>query len=72
MIEVVAEKLKASLKPDDLALLQGVLVEICSARGEEITSPELEKYADNLIILFQSGIRVRRQLVAMLTGQIFP
>jgi hypothetical protein len=42
MIEEVAQKLKASLRPDDLALLQSVLIEVCSARGEEITSLEAE------------------------------
>jgi hypothetical protein len=72
MIEEVAEKLKASVRSDDLALLQGVLIKVCCVRGQEITSPEAEKHAKNMLMLYQSGIRNRHQLFAILTGQMFP
>ena len=72
MIEEDAQKLKASLTSDDLALLQSVLIKVCCARGEEITSREAEKHAKNMLMLYQSGIRHRHQLFAMLTGRKFP
>jgi hypothetical protein len=72
MIEEVAQTLKASLRPDDLALLQSVLIKVCSAGGKEITSLEAEKHAQNMLMLYQSGIRNRHQLFAMLTGRKFP
>lgn len=72
MIHDVAEKLKSSLSPDDLAILQNVLIRVCEIRGEEIASIEAEGHAKDLIMLFQSGVRSSRQLVAMLTGRRFP
>ncbi|KQW26310.1 hypothetical protein ASE36_20185 [Rhizobium sp. Root274] len=72
MILKVAQKLKAPLRPDDLALLQSALVKVCEIRHQEITSPQAEENAKVLITLFQSGIRNRYQLVAMLTGRKFP
>jgi hypothetical protein len=72
MIHEVALKLKAPLRPDDLALLQNALAKICEIRGYAITSPHAEENAKVLITLFQSGIRNRHQLIAMLTGRRFP
>ena len=72
MIFEVAQKLKTPLRPDDLALLQNALVKVCDIRGEAITSPQAEENARVLITLFQSGIRNRHQLIAMLTGRRFP
>lgn len=72
MILEVAQKLQAPLRPDDLALLQNALIEVCEIRGEDISSLEAEEHAKVLIMLFQSGIRRRHQLIAMLTGRRLP
>jgi hypothetical protein len=72
MIHEVAQKLQAPLRPDDLALLQNALIKVCEIRGEEITSLEAQEHAKVTIMLFQSGIRNRHQLIAMLTGRRFP
>lgn len=72
MIDEVAQKLKAPLRPDDLELLQNALIKVCEFGGTEITSLEAEEHAKVLIMLFQSGVRSNRQLVAMLTGRRFP
>lgn len=72
MILEVAQKLKAPLRPDDLALLQNVLVKVCEMRHHDISSAQAEENAKVLITLFQSGIRNRHQLIAMLTGRRFP
>jgi hypothetical protein len=72
MIQEVAQKLKAPLRPEDLALLQKALITVCEIRGEEITSVVAEEHAKLMITLFQSGIRNRHQLIAMLTGRRFP
>ncbi len=72
MIHEVAHKLDATLRPDDLAVLQNALVRVCELRGEDPTSAKAEQHAKLLIMLYQSGIRNRHQLVAMLTGRKFP
>lgn len=72
MIHDVAKRLDAALRPEALSVLQTVLVRVCSLRGDELTSPQAEKHAKLLISLYQSGIRNRHQLVAMLTGRKFP
>jgi hypothetical protein len=72
MIDEVAQKLKVPLRPDDLALLHNALVNICELRGQVIASPQAEENAKVLITLFQSGIRNRHQLIAMVTGRRFP
>lgn len=72
MIQEVARKLKAPLRPEDLTLLQKALITVCEIRGEEITSIVAEEHAKLMIMLFQSGIRNRHQLIAMLTGRRFP
>ncbi|KQW25442.1 hypothetical protein ASE36_21125 [Rhizobium sp. Root274] len=72
MIQEIAEKLKEPLRPEDLALLQNALERVCEIRGQAVASPQANLDAKILITLFQSGIRNRHQLVAMLTGQKFP
>ncbi|MFN3628030.1 MAG: hypothetical protein ACK4S3_09160 [Parvibaculum sp.] len=72
MIEETARKLDAPLGPVDLALLQRVLTDVCATRGQAHASPEAEQSAKVIINLFQSGIRNRHQLVAMMTGHKFP
>jgi hypothetical protein len=72
MIEETARKLDAPLGPVDLALLQRVLMDVCAARGQAHASPEAEQSAKVIINLFQSGIRNRHQLVAIMTGRKFP
>ncbi|KQW26385.1 hypothetical protein ASC71_20645 [Rhizobium sp. Root1240] len=72
MINDVAKKLASPLRPEDLALLQSVLEKVCQLRGDRENSAQVEKHAKLLINLFQSGIRSRHQLLAMLTGKRFP
>lgn len=72
MIHDVAKKLASPLRPEDLALLQSVLEKVCLLRGDRQNSAQAEKHAKLLIDLYQSGIRSRHQLLAMLTGKRFP
>lgn len=72
MIHDTAHKLNSPLHPDDLSVLHDVLTRVCELRGEASTSPQAEKDAKLLINLYQSGVRNRHQLVAMLTGKKFP
>lgn len=72
MIHDVAKKLNSVLKPEDLALLDKAFVRVCELRGVSQSSPLAHESAKVLINLYQSGIRNRFQLVAMLTGQKFP
>jgi len=72
MIHDIAQKLNTALRPDDLAVLQEILALVCELRGELQASPQAEKDAKLLINLYQSGVRNRHQLVAMLTGKKFP
>jgi len=72
MINETARKLDSPLSPGDLALLQRVLKDVCAIRGDEDGSPQAEQNAKVLVNLFESGIRNRHQLVAMLTGRKFP
>lgn len=72
MIHDVANKLNSALTPDDLALLEKAFARVCELRGVSEASPPAQESAKVLINLYQSGIRNRFQLVAMLTGQRFP
>ncbi|QEE43634.1 hypothetical protein FVA81_03140 (plasmid) [Rhizobium sp. WL3] len=72
MIDETARKLDAPIGPVELALLQRVLTDVCDIRGQAHTSPEAEQSAKVIISLFESGIRNRHQLVAMMTGRKFP
>jgi hypothetical protein len=72
MIHDVAKKLNTVLTPEDLALLQNAFARVCELRGVSQTSLPAQESAKVLINLYQSGIRNRYQLVAMLTGQRFP
>jgi hypothetical protein len=72
MIHDVAKKLNSVLTPEDLALLEKAFARVCELRGLSPASPPAQESAKVLINLYQSGIRNRFQLVAMLTGQRFP
>jgi len=72
MIFEVAKKLDAPLRPEDLALLQSVLAKVCELRGDGENTAKAENHAKLLIELYQSGIRSRHQLLAMVTGKRFP
>jgi hypothetical protein len=72
MINDVAKRLDSPLRPEDLAALQSVLARVCELKGDSQTSEQAEKHARLLINLYQSGIRNRHQLIAMLTGKRFP
>lgn len=72
MIYDAAQKLNVPLSPQDLMLLQRALEKVCEIRGASPISVQAEDDAKVLIHLFQSGIRNRHQLVAMLTGRKFP
>jgi hypothetical protein len=72
MIHDVAKNLNSALTPDDLALLEKAFARVCELRGVSQASPQAQEGAKVLISLYQSGIRNRFQLVAMLTGQRFP
>lgn len=72
MIDEAARKLDAPLSPLDLGLLQRVFTDVCNIRGEEHVSPQAEQDAKVIINLYQSGIRNRHQLVAMMTGRKLP
>ncbi len=72
MIHDVAKKLNSVLTAEDLALLDKAFARVCELRGISQTSPPAQDSAKVLINLYQSGIRNRFQLVAMLTGQRFP
>lgn len=72
MINDVAKQLAAPLRPEDLALLQSVLEKVLELRGDGQNPAQAEKHAKLLINLYQSGIRSRHQLLAMLTGRRFP
>jgi hypothetical protein len=68
MIHDVAKKLNTVLTPEDLALLQNAFARVCELRGDSHNSAPAQESAKVLISLYQSGIRNRYQLVAMLTG----
>ncbi len=72
MIHDAAKKLNVVITADDLRLLQDVFRKVCELRDQEPNSPRAEESAKILINLFQSGIRNRHQLVAMMTGRKFP
>jgi len=72
MIHDVAKKLNSVLTAEDLALLDKAFARVCELRSISQTSPPAHESAKILINLYQSGIRNRFQLVAMLTGQRFP
>jgi hypothetical protein len=72
MIHDVAKKLNSVLTPEDLALLDKAFARVCELRGVSQASPSAQESAKVLINLYQSGIRNRFQLIAMLTGQRFP
>ena len=72
MIHDVAKKLDSVLTPEDLAVLEKAYVRVCELRGLSPGSAPAQESAKVLIYLYQSGIRNRFQLVAMLTGQRFP
>lgn len=72
MIDETARKLDAPLSPLDLGLLQRVFTDVCNIRGEGHVSPQAEQDAKVIINLYQSGIRNKHQLVAMMTGRKFP
>lgn len=72
MIHDAAQKLNVPLTPQDLMLLQRALEKVCETRSASPTAIQAEEDAKVLIHLFQSGIRNRHQLVAMLTGRKFP
>lgn len=60
------------LTAEDLALLDKAFARVCELRGVSQTSPPAHESAKVLINSYQSGIRNRFQLVAVLTGQRFP
>ena len=72
MIHDVAKNLNSVLTPEDLALLEKVFARVCELHGVSPETPSAQESAKVLINLYQSGIRNRFQLVAMLTGQKFP
>lgn len=72
MIHDNAKKLDAPLSPADLALLEDAFSTVCEIRGYLPASPKAEELARTLISFFQSGIRNRHQLIAMMTGRRFP
>lgn len=72
MIHDVAAKLNAVLTPEDMAFLQATLARVCELRGVSQASPRAEESAKVLINLYQSGIRNRYQIIAMMTGKRFP
>jgi hypothetical protein len=72
MIHDSAKKLDAPLTPADLSLLETAFSKVCEIRGHPPASPQSEEAARIMINLFQSGIRNRHQLIAMMTGRKFP
>ena len=72
MIHDVAKNLNSVLTPEDLALLDKAFARVCELRGVSQGSLSAQESAKVLINLYQSGIRNRFQLIAMLTGQSFP
>lgn len=72
MIHDAAKKLDVPLGPDDLAMLERAHHSICAFRRFQPNSAQAEESAKLLINLFQSGIRNRHQLIAMMTGRKFP
>jgi hypothetical protein len=72
MIDAIAKKLDLSLDPNDMVMLDQALGAVCVFKCQEPDSRPAQKDAELLMQLFQSGIRNRHQLVAMLTGRRFP
>lgn len=72
MLDDAASKLSIPLDPRDLAFLQGIHRAVCDARGIVPSSIKAEESAKVLLSLFQSGIRNKFQLIAMMTGRKFP
>jgi len=72
MINDIAAKLNAVLTPEDVAFLQATFARVCELRGVSQASPQAQESAKMLINLYQSGIRNRYQIIAMMTGQRFP
>jgi hypothetical protein len=72
MLHDNARTLDAPLSPADLALLEDAFSTVCEIRGYLPASPKAEELARTLLSFFQSGIRNRNQLIAMMTGRRFP
>ena len=72
MFDDIAKKVEPPLRPEDLAMLERALQTVCAFKRLEPGSQQAAEDAKLLINLFQSGIRNRHQLVAMLTGKKFP
>lgn len=72
MIDDVAKNVEPPLRPEDLAMLERAQHAICAFKRLDPNSAQASENARLLVNLFQSGIRNRHQLVAMLTGKKFP
>ena len=72
MIHDVAKNAEPPLRPEDLEMLERAHHAVCTFKRLEPNSAQASENAKLLINLFQSGIRNRHQLVAMLTGKKFP
>lgn len=57
-----------AIEPDEMAMLQSVLCQILKRRGISEESRAATRIAEDLISLFQHGVRDDRQLLAMLSG----
>ena len=58
----------ATIRPDELEMLQRVFDRVCERRGLTSDHAAAEIVAGRLIDLFQHGIRSERQLLTMLSG----
>ncbi|MCZ8158802.1 MAG: hypothetical protein O9256_02795 [Rhizobiaceae bacterium] len=72
MFDHVAKKVEPPLRSEDLAMLERAHHAVCTFKRLDPNSAQASENAKLLINLFQSGIRNRHQLVAMLTGRKFP
>lgn len=72
MINDAAKNTEPPLRPEDLEMLERAHHAVCVFKRLEPNSAQASENAKLLINLFQSGIRNRHQLVAMLTGKKFP
>jgi hypothetical protein len=72
MINDVAKNVEPPLRPEDLSMLEGAHHAVCAFKRLDPNSAQASQNAKLLINLFQSGIRNRHQLVAMLIGKKFP
>jgi hypothetical protein len=64
------DPIASAMEPDDLRMLRRVVEQICDRRGIIKDSERASDIATDVIDLFQHGVRLEAQLLAMLAADI--